>query len=922
MQYARPNHRKRSRFTSVAVFGATLGCAALYALTAPPAAAAATTLYVGGAGCSDGGQGTQDQPFCTISKAAAQVVPGQTVLVADGTYPESVTVKISGTATSPVVFAAGPGATPTLTGSTHGFYLSSVGYVTVSGFTINHTSSSGIYASNSNHVTISGNHVSYSGLPTQGATAAGIQIASTTDSLVAANTVDHNTVAGIYLTGSTTRVTVDENQSSWNAFGYVRNAPGIDVRTSGNTITRNISHDNEDSGLQFYPGANNNLVAGNVSYHNMGFTSAQLTNCNHPKTGDTQGCITGDHGIDDLNVTGNQIIGNSIYNNVSAGINVEGTSGDFTIANNISVDNAIDCPNGAGGTESCPRTQGNIRVDQNSTGGTTLHQDLVDLHLASGQHGTMMTWKTTGYSNLAAFQTASGQEQNGLQADPLWVSPDTGDMHLDAGSPAIDSADSAVSGELSRDIDDTVRVDDPATPNTGSGPRTYDDRGAYEFNSGGATTPAAPTATAAGTVGGVQLAWTTPSTGGSPITGYNVYRSTTPGGEGATAVAQLAVVNGYADDNLTPGTTYYYQVSAINDVGEGARSSEVNAVPTAPTKPAAPVVSASAGTSSIQLTWTPPDDGGSPITAYNVYRSTSPGNEGSSPYARLGVTTSFTDGGLASGTTYYYEVSAVNATGEGALSAEASATPVSVSPPSAPAATASAGTSSVQLSWTTPSAGGSPITGYNVYRSTTPGGEGGTPFVQLGVTTSYTDTGLTSGTTYYYQVSATNSAGESALSPEVSATPVLVANLVGNSGFETSTTGWAAGPGVSLALSSTAHTGSHSAALTLSTAGNDTLLNDSPDWNRSTKATTTCTASAWVQGPTGLKVLIRLREYQGTVAAGYAAATFTLQGSTWLQITVSAPVTNGGDTIDLNVYGKAFAAGQTLLVDDVSEVCQ
>jgi hypothetical protein len=152
--------------------------------------------------------------------------------------------------------------------------------------------------------------------------------------------------------------------------------------------------------------------------------------------------------------------------------------------------------------------------------------------------------------------------------------------------------------------------------------------------------------------------------------------------------------------------------------------------------------------------------------------------------------------------------------------------------------------------------------------------------------------------------------------------PVLVANLVGNPGFETSTTGWAAGPGVSLALSSTAHTGSHSAALTLSTAGNDTLLNDSPDWNRSTKAVTTCTASAWVQGPTGLKVLIRLREYQGTVAAGYAAATFTLQGSTWLQITVSAPVTNGGDTIDLNVYGKAFAAGQTLLVDDVSEVCQ
>ena len=71
-----------------------------------------------------------------------------------------------------------------------------------------------------------------------------------------------------------------------------------------------------------------------------------------------------------------------------------------------------------------------------------------------------------------------------------------------------------------------------------------------------------------------------------------------------------------------------------------------------------------------------------------------------------------------------------------------------------------------------------------------------------------------------------------------------------------------------------------------------------------------------------MKVQIRLREYQGTVAAGYTAATFTLQGSTWIQVTVSAPVTNGGDTLDFNVYGKAFATGQTLLVDDASEVCQ
>jgi hypothetical protein len=34
------------------------------------------------------------------------------------------------------------------------------------------------------------------------------------------------------------------------------------------------------------------------------------------------------------------------------------------------------------------------------------------------------------------------------------------------------------------------------------------------------------------------------------------------------------------------------------------------------------------------------------------------------------------------------------------------------------------------------------------------------------------------------------------------------------------------------------------------------------------------------------------------------------------------PVLNAGDSVDLNIYGKSFAVGQTLLVDDVSEVCQ
>jgi hypothetical protein len=282
---------------------------------------------------------------------------------------------------------------------------------------------------------------------------------------------------------------------------------------------------------------------------------------------------------------------------------------------------------------------------------------------------------------------------------------------------------------------------------------------------------------------------------------------------------------------------------------------------------------------------------------------------------------SYVDGGLASGTTYYYTVTAVNDVGEGPPSAEVSATSAAASAPAAPVVTAVGQTRAAHLSWTPPADGGSPITNYEVYRATTPGGEGPQPIATLGTATSYQDGGLVAGSTYYYQVSAVNGIGEGARSAEVSATATAETNLVGNPGFEAGLAGWNASGG-SLSASSTAHSGSAAAAVTAATSGASPLLNDSPDWNKTTQANTTCVASAWVQGPTGLTVLIRLREYQSSTLVGYNAGTFTLPASGWIQVSVSAAVVGGGDDIDLNIYGKSFAAGQSLLIDDVSEVCQ
>jgi fibronectin type 3 domain-containing protein len=274
--------------------------------------------------------------------------------------------------------------------------------------------------------------------------------------------------------------------------------------------------------------------------------------------------------------------------------------------------------------------------------------------------------------------------------------------------------------------------------------------------------PSAPTlltATPASNL--VVLTWSA-STG---ATSYNVYRGTSPGGEGGTAIASGIAGTTYTNTGLANGTIYYYKVAAVNSAGTSPQSNELSATPQAAPPPTPTGLTATPGNGSVSLSW----NASVGAATYNVYRSTTPGGEGTTPLYSGVTGTSGIDTAVTNGTTYYYTVAAVNGYGTSAQSTEVSATPQGGAPPPAPTGlTATAGPSSGQitLTWN----GSSGATSYNIYRGTSPNGEGGTPIASISYfMTYYVDYGLTPGTTYYYKVAAVGNGSTSPMSNEASA---------------------------------------------------------------------------------------------------------------------------------------------------------
>lgn len=195
--------------------------------------------------------------------------------------------------------------------------------------------------------------------------------------------------------------------------------------------------------------------------------------------------------------------------------------------------------------------------------------------------------------------------------------------------------------------------------------------------------------------------------------------------------------------------------------GGGGSGPGIDAPPLAPTG-----IVASPGSGFAAVMW----NAASGATSYNVYWSAVPGT-GTAGTKVSGVTSPHIVSGLANGTVYYFVVTAQNSYGESAASVEVSATPQEGAgmgtPPAAPQGVAiTAGEGTLTVTWNSVT---NALT-YNVYRSTY-SGAGKSAFKFPSVTSPFTDGGLQNGTTYYYVVTAVNTAGESDGSTEVFGRP-------------------------------------------------------------------------------------------------------------------------------------------------------
>ena len=301
--------------------------------------------------------------------------------------------------------------------------------------------------------------------------------------------------------------------------------------------------------------------------------------------------------------------------------------------------------------------------------------------------------------------------------------------------------------------------------------------------------------------GEVNLTWTAPENNGSPIISYKIVRWET-GSDVFTTFPNLSTNTFAIATGLKNGVSYSFKVIAINSVGQSLDSNIASAKPLL-SSPSTNVPSkindllATRGDQKVTLTWTNPDNNGSPITSYKI------------TYWQIGVgdfmkktldgkVTSAQITGLTNDASYAFKINAINAIGPGPDSNVDSATPsksvVATIPNQVRGVVVIPSSGQVFLSWIEPSDNGSPITSYRI-NVIEKGSSSVTTYPNVGDITKATILGLQNNKLYDFTISAVNAIGVGKESKAVSATPnnrvpIAITNLKATPGDGQVTLSW------------------------------------------------------------------------------------------------------------------------------------
>lgn len=258
-------------------------------------------------------------------------------------------------------------------------------------------------------------------------------------------------------------------------------------------------------------------------------------------------------------------------------------------------------------------------------------------------------------------------------------------------------------------------------------------------------------------VDSVTLSWQVPTDdGGSVISNYVVYRGTSS--DSLEVLSTIDHTRSYVDSTIEMGTTYYYAVAAVSSGGEGPTCDSLMLETIEYRPPAEPLnLTDSFDRIQVNLEWdAPEDDGGQPVTLYNVLRGDGP--DDMEEIATTGMLMYF-DTSVEVGEYYYYAIQAVNVIGAGEpcearrVRADYITEP---QPPEEVSATYVDGI--VVIDWSVPvDDGGEPITGYVLRRGSSPLDL--EHFADVGLENTFNDTDIEPGVMYHYTVSAVNKMG-------------------------------------------------------------------------------------------------------------------------------------------------------------------